>query len=255
MKYIKKFIKKIIKSIQNLYYSINFEAKMKQRAKAWNEIHSKNYYDMNYPGEFNLKPYILPKDDNELQALLSNSYHYKMLSNYITIDKKTVVLDLGCGYGRFIEFYAPLASFVYGIDITDYIIDICKTKYAGIENVEFIKNNGYSLKMIDDNSIDLVSCYTVFQHIPKKATQSYLKEFSRILKSDGKIIIQFQGVKSNNDKAYKDVGLDKKDYKIQYTKDDIQILATRSKLEIKKIDDDAKGNGLIWYWATMGIYN
>ena len=70
---------------------------------------------------------------------------------------------------------------VYGIDVTDYIIDICKTKYAGIENVEFIKNNGYSLKMIDDNSIDLVSCYTVFQHIPKKATQSYLKEFSRIL--------------------------------------------------------------------------
>ena len=51
------------------------------------------------------------------------------------------------------------------------------------------------------------------------------------------------------------MGLDKKDYKIQYTKDDIQILATRSKLEIKKIDDDAKGNGLIWYWVTMGIYN
>ena len=252
MKYIKKFIKKIIKSIQNLYYSINFESKMKQRAKAWNEIHSKNYYDMNYPGEFNLEPYILPKDDNELQELLSNSYHYKMLSNYITIDKKTVVLDLGCGYGRFIEFYAPLASFVYGIDVTDYIINICKTKFSEIENVEFIKNNGYSLEMIASSSIDLVSCYTVFQHIPRKATQSYLKEFSRILKSDGKIIIQFQGVKSNNDKPYNDVGLDEKAYKIQFTKDDIQILAKRSELEIIKFDDDDRGDDKIWYWITMG---
>ena len=56
---------------------------MKQRAKAWNEIHSKNYYYTNYVGEFNLEPYILPKDDNELQELLSNSYHYKILSNYL----------------------------------------------------------------------------------------------------------------------------------------------------------------------------
>ena len=71
-----------------------------------------NYYYKNYAGEFNLEPYILPKNDDELQELLSNSYHYKMLSKYITIDKKTVVLDLGCGYGRFVEFYAPLASFV-----------------------------------------------------------------------------------------------------------------------------------------------
>jgi ubiquinone/menaquinone biosynthesis C-methylase UbiE len=166
-----------------------------------------------------------------------------------------VVLDLGCGYGRFIEFYAPLVSFVYGIDVTDYIIEICKTKYAEIKNVEFIKNNGYSLEMIDDNSIDLVSCYTVFQHIPRKATQSYLKEFSRILKSDGRIIIQFSGAQSNNDKRYNDVGLDTKDYKIQYTKDDIQILAMRSKLKIKKIDVDVKGDSGIWYWIAMEIYN
>ena len=165
------------------------------------------------------------------------------------------MLDLGCGYGRFIEFYAPLASFVYGIDVTDYIINICKTKFSEIENVEFIKNNGYSLEMIASSSIDLVSCYTVFQHIPRKATQSYLKEFSRILKSDGRIIIQFNGVQSNSDKAYNDVGLDKKDYNIQYTKEDIQMLARRSKLEIKRFDDDAKGDGKMWYWVTMGIYS
>ena len=54
--------------------------------------------------------------------------------------------------------------------------------------------------MISDSSIDLVSSYTVFQHIPRKATQSYLKEFSRVLKPEGECIIQFQGVKSNNDK-------------------------------------------------------
>jgi len=252
MKYLKTIIKMIIKSIQNLYYSINFEAKMKQRAKAWNEIHSKNYYYTNYEGEFNLEPYILPKDDNELQELLSNSYHYNFLSKFITIDKNTVVLDLGCGYGRFVEFYAPLASFVYGVDVTAYIIDICKTKYAGIENVEFIKNNGYTLEMIDDNSIDLVSCYTVFQHIPRKATQSYIKEFSRILKPDGRIIIQFQGVKSNNDKAYNDVGLEKKVYKIQYTNEDIQILAKYSGLEIKKFYEDFREHGKIWYWVTLG---
>ena len=56
MNYLKTIIKMIIKSIQNQYYSINFEAKMKQRAKAWNEIHSKNYYYTNYAGEFNLEP-------------------------------------------------------------------------------------------------------------------------------------------------------------------------------------------------------
>tara|TARA_Y100000588_G_scaffold394440_1_gene514962 strand:+ start:3032 stop:3787 length:756 start_codon:yes stop_codon:yes gene_type:complete len=251
MRYLKLIIKKTIKSIQNLYYSINFKAKMKQREIAWNEIHSNNYYYKNYSGEFNLNPYLLPKDDDELLKFLSNNHLYKMMSKYVTIDNNTVVLDLGCGYGRFVEFYAAIASFVYAIDVTDYIIDICKTKYAGIKNVAFIKNNGYSLEMIDDSSIDLVSCYTVFQHIPRKATQSYLKEFSRIIKPNGRIIIQLSGAQSNNDKRYNDVGLDKKDYKIQYTKEDIKILAMRSKLELKKIDEENKGDGQIWYWVTM----
>ena len=251
----KYLIKKTIKSIQYLYYSINFNAKMKQRAIVWNEIHSKNYYEKNYPGEFNLDPYSLPKDDDELRYFLSNNYLYKMMSKYITIDNNSVVLDLGCGYGRFVEFYVPIASFVYAVDVIDYIIDICKTKYAGIKNVAFIKNNGYSLEMIDDSSIDLISCYNVFQHIPRKATQSYLKEFSRIIKPNGIIIIQFSGAQSNNDKRYNDVGLDTKDYKIQYTKDDIQILAMRSKLKIKLIDVDVKGDSGIWYWIAMEIYN
>ena len=186
-----------------------------------------------------------------MEAFLSKNYHYKIISNYVPIDKKTVVLDLGCGYGRFIEFYVPLASFVYGIEITDYIIDICKTKFAGIKNVKFIKNNGYSLKMIDDNSIDLVSCYAVFQHIPRKATYSYFKEFSRILSSYGEIIVQFQGVENNNNKTYNDVGLDEKSYKVQFTKEDIENLAKYSELIIIKFDRDERGNDKIWYWVTM----
>jgi len=109
--------------------------------------------------------------------------------------------------------------------------------------------------MIDDSSIDIISCYNVFQHIPRKATQSYLKEFSRIIKPNGIIIIQFSGAQSTKDKRFNDVGLDTKDYKIQYTKDDIQILAMCSKLKIKKIDVDVKGDSEIWYWVAMGIYN
>jgi SAM-dependent methyltransferase len=103
--------------------------------------------------------------------------------------KNMRILDLGCGSGDFSVAMAKKGANVYGVDISKEWIDICKSKYSNIKNVDFLVADSSNLKKFSKNYFDFVVVNMVFLNISNKnKLKKTFYEISRILKKSGKFI-------------------------------------------------------------------
>ncbi len=102
------------------------------------------------------------------------------LADFQTSD---VVVDLGGGTGRIAKFLVGKVQSITVIDVSEKMIEQCK-KHFGLSCVIA---NGENLP-IADNSVDRIILVDAFHHTRNQA--QVIKEIKRILKSDGKIIIE-----------------------------------------------------------------
>lgn len=98
------------------------------------------------------------------------------------------VLDFGCGNGRFLEFiYRENLKIKYiGTDVSKELLTIAKSRYKE-ERFELIEEEG---KMdFKAGQFDKIVSVAVFHHFTPRMAHSSLKEFRRVLKKDGVVII------------------------------------------------------------------
>ncbi|PLR82981.1 class I SAM-dependent methyltransferase [Bacillus canaveralius] len=105
----------------------------------------------------------------------------KLQRQFDFTDKK--VLDFGAGTGANCTLFSPVHYF--GIDPDTHRINFAKRFYA---KYRFEAFEGHKLP-VDDNSFDFVLIIAVLHHIPPEAIENYIKEFKRILKPEGKVVV------------------------------------------------------------------
>jgi (2Fe-2S) ferredoxin/SAM-dependent methyltransferase len=103
---------------------------------------------------------------------------------------RTSVLDIGCGIGRMDEFVAPHVQRLTGIDVSGEMVRKARARLATLPNVAFVEGDGFTLRGIDDASIDLVCSHIVFQHMPRHAVAGYFREVHRVLRRGGDFVFQ-----------------------------------------------------------------
>lgn len=118
----------------------------------------------------------------------SDDFRYKwpVISKLVPINLKGLILDIGCGTGEVLSEIVRLnpQAKIIGTDISKYAILIASKK---LPNSKFyLIKNGEKLP-INDNSIDFIVCLDVIEHIYD--IQNIYREFKRILKPGGKILI------------------------------------------------------------------
>jgi len=100
-----------------------------------------------------------------------------------------VVLDFGCGCGHGCAFMLAYgAKKAYGFDTNKNALIESKYNYGKKFNkdyIEFVDN----LNKIEENSIDLITSFEVFEHIKRKDLDYYITKIRRLLKSDGMLIL------------------------------------------------------------------
>jgi 2-polyprenyl-3-methyl-5-hydroxy-6-metoxy-1,4-benzoquinol methylase len=121
----------------------------------------------------------------------SAAFYYEHMIRYlfaVHFAKGKTVLDVGCGegYGSKLLFTHGKAKKVFGIDIDPASIKHAKKQY-GSSSVQYAVDSAEKLSTIKDNSIDLVVCFELIEHIEDQA--SCFKNIKRVLKKGGIMVV------------------------------------------------------------------
>ncbi|MFQ3675809.1 MAG: class I SAM-dependent methyltransferase [Endomicrobiia bacterium] len=129
----------------------------------------------------------------------------------LNIRKNDTVLDVGCGTGILLPYLKKnvgQGGIVFALDFSKKMLNIAKKKYGNI--CKYVCADA-SATSFEDNSFDKIICFNVFPHFPNKS--KVLKEFFRILKKNGVLIITHADSRKNINKHHMKIsGVVKKDF-------------------------------------------
>ncbi len=102
---------------------------------------------------------------------------------------RDAALDFGCGVGRVTVALSRYFGAVTGVDIAEPMLDRARSLLSGQPGCQFVANDKPDLRAFADGSFDLVYCSLVLQHMPPALAAGYLREFVRVLRPGGGIVI------------------------------------------------------------------
>jgi GT2 family glycosyltransferase/glycosyltransferase involved in cell wall biosynthesis/ubiquinone/menaquinone biosynthesis C-methylase UbiE/predicted negative regulator of RcsB-dependent stress response len=95
------------------------------------------------------------------------------------------ILEIAPGFGRITQYLASLCKTLTVVDLTPRCIEACKERFKDYSHIRYFVNDGKSLEMIADNSIDFVFSWDSLVHAESDVLRSYLLQLSRKLKEGG----------------------------------------------------------------------
>lgn len=104
------------------------------------------------------------------------------------------ILEIAPGYGRWTQFLKDGCRSLVGVDIAEKCISACKERFAAYPQLEFHQNDGTSLDMVADDSIDFVFSFDSLVHVEKEVMEAYVGQLARKLASDGVGFIHYSNM-------------------------------------------------------------
>ena len=97
----------------------------------------------------------------------------------------TTVLEIAPGQGRITRFLADHCRRLIGVDLAETCVEGCRRRFAGQPHLSFEVNDGRSLAMVADESIDLAFSFDSLVHVEWDCLSSYLDQLAAKLVPDG----------------------------------------------------------------------
>jgi hypothetical protein len=99
------------------------------------------------------------------------------------------ILEIAPGFGRWTHYLKDHCEELWAVDKSSECIDACRDRFAGEAHVHCCLNDGRSLSMIPDDSVDFVFSFDSFVHPDREIVDAYLCELGTKLKIGGKGLI------------------------------------------------------------------
>lgn len=104
------------------------------------------------------------------------------------VSPRGVVVEVGCGHGRWSEHLLKMCRKLYCIDLVPSCLKYTLTRLAGVEHEgeepTFVLTSG-SMPQVHDQAVDFVWSFDVFVHMDAPDIAVYLREFRRLLTPGG----------------------------------------------------------------------
>jgi hypothetical protein len=97
----------------------------------------------------------------------------------------STILEIAPGYGRWTQFLQGLCQSMIAIDISEKCIEHCKVRFASSSHVQFYVNDGFSLSVVPDGSVDFAFSFDALVHAEKDVLASYVTQVGKKLTADG----------------------------------------------------------------------
>ena len=95
------------------------------------------------------------------------------------------ILEIAPGFGRWTEFLLEHCNTLVGVDVTPKCIEACRVRFADRPGARFEVNDGVTLPMVADGSIDFAFSFDSLVHVEIEVLSGYLDELARVLTSEG----------------------------------------------------------------------
>lgn len=122
------------------------------------------------------------------------------------------ILEVGCGTGKNTTLFSQIGDKIYALDFSEGMISQAREKVQG-KNITFIQTDITQTWSIENNSVDLVTCNLILEHIEN--LEFIFSESNRCLKSGCKLFInelhpfrQYEGKKATFFKNGKSIAID-----------------------------------------------
>jgi len=103
----------------------------------------------------------------------------------LILEPSSTVLEIGCGFGRSLKLLSDSCKKVYAADISKQMIAVAKENNKLLKNIFYYVSEAESLGF-KANTFDYIFCFAVFDALKQEVA---LKEFNRMLKLGGRLLI------------------------------------------------------------------
>jgi len=107
----------------------------------------------------------------------------------------STVLEIGPGHGRWSVLIPPRVQKggVHLVDLSPSCIDYCRKRLAQYTNVQYHVNDGKSLGMLPEKTVDFCWAFDTFVHIEEAELRAYARELQRVMKPQSMGVIHHPG--------------------------------------------------------------
>lgn len=95
------------------------------------------------------------------------------------------ILEIAPGFGRWTQYLKDLCQRLVLVDLTEKCIAHCRERFSDCHNIEYHVNDGRSLAMIEDGSVDLVFSFDSLVHAQPDVLAAYLEQLAGKLTPEG----------------------------------------------------------------------
>ena len=95
------------------------------------------------------------------------------------------ILEIGTGYGRWSKFLKNYCNKLILVDLSEKGIDFCRKRFGSCSHITYYVNDGISLDMISDRSIDFVFSFDSLVHAECEVLESYVRQLAYKFTANG----------------------------------------------------------------------
>ena len=170
------------------------------------------------------------------------------IARFTTLGHDKSIAIIGCGYGRESLKLSREVAHIYGIDVSDEILDKARKFLGehGVTNFTGVLHENY--KQDIPTGLDLVFSIVVMQHLTRDLVLDYFSNLAGKLKPGGGFVVQF--VEELFDGADElDAELKKYEPSISWTLRQLAQLSMAAKLDFVDVHSQLVTPTALWHWV------
>jgi glycosyltransferase involved in cell wall biosynthesis/ubiquinone/menaquinone biosynthesis C-methylase UbiE len=144
---------------------------------------------MTYPEKISTDPEDIANGEREIGTRI-DEFPADHIGRYMfarsLMDRRTNVLDLGCGVGYGSHLLSEVAGTVTGLDYRPKVIEYARQNWGG-PNITFQVGNALDRTTYPDQKFDFVTAFEIIEHLPDDSL--FLKTIKEHLKDDGVLCV------------------------------------------------------------------
>jgi SAM-dependent methyltransferase len=94
------------------------------------------------------------------------------------------LLEIATGYGRWTRYLVHLCDRLIGVDLVEKCVEHCRGRFAEYPHATFHQNDGVSLEMVADGSVDFAFSFDSLVHVDRDVVDGYLSQLAGKLTPD-----------------------------------------------------------------------